>query len=199
MEGTVGLSGRAAATAASMEPILEFYFRSRYGGRRGDPGICDLTFGNPHEFPLPGLVAAIRERAIPHDKDWFAYKMSEAEPQAFLADCVGRELGLAFEPADIALTSGAFGAIAAAFRLLLDPGDEAIFSVPPWFCYAPMLLAADAVPRQVALTPGRIRSRPRGDRGRDRTTHAAGDRQHATQSDRPDLRSRRADGAGRAA
>ena len=43
-----------------------------------------------------------------------------------------------------------------AIRLVLDPGDEAIFSLPPWFCYAPMLLAADAVPRQVALTPGRF-------------------------------------------
>ena len=156
MESVAGLSRRAAATAASIGPILDFYSRSRYADRRGDPAICDLTFGNPHEFPLPGLVEAIRERAIPHNKDWYAYKTSEAEPQAFLAEAVGRELGLAFEPADIALTAGAFGAIAVAIRLVLDPGDEAIFSLPPWFCYAPMLLAADAVPRQVALTPGRF-------------------------------------------
>lgn len=38
-----------------------------------------------------------------------------------------------------------------AFRLVLDAGDEAIFSEPAWFCYAPMLLAADAAPRKVAL------------------------------------------------
>jgi aspartate aminotransferase len=38
-----------------------------------------------------------------------------------------------------------------AFRLLLDAGDEAVFSEPSWFCYEPMLLAADAVPRKVAL------------------------------------------------
>ena len=76
MESVAGLSRRAAATAASIGPILDFYFRSRYADRRGDPAICDLTFGNPHEFPLPGLVEAIRERAIPHDKDWFAYKTS---------------------------------------------------------------------------------------------------------------------------
>ena len=97
---------------------------------------------------------APRPRGSAH-KDWFAYKTSEPEPQAFLADAVGRELGLAFEPADIALTSGAFGAIAVAFRLLLDAGDEAIYSLPPWFCYEPMLLAIDAVPRKVGLTrPG---------------------------------------------
>jgi aspartate aminotransferase len=49
------------------------------------------------------------------------------------------------------LTAGAFAAIMVAFRLVLDAGDEAIFSEPAWFCYAPMLLAADAAPRKVAL------------------------------------------------
>jgi len=38
-----------------------------------------------------------------------------------------------------------------AFRLLLDAGDEAVFSQPAWFCYEPMLFAADAVPRKVDL------------------------------------------------
>jgi aspartate aminotransferase len=60
-------------------------------------------------------------------------------------------LGLPFEPADIGLTAGAFAAISVAFRLILDAGDEAIFSEPAWFCYEPMLLIADAVPRKVKL------------------------------------------------
>ena len=97
-------------------------------------------------MPIGGLVSAIRERAVPHDKNWFAYKISEEAPQAFLAERVGRELGLVFEPADIALTAGAFAAIMVTFRLVLDAGDEAVFSEPAWFCYEPMLLAADAVP-----------------------------------------------------
>ena len=93
---------------------------------------------------------------MPENKDWFAYKTSEPESQAFLAEAVGRELGLDFAPADISLTAGAFGAIATAFRLLLDPGDEAIFSLPPWFCYESMLLAIDAVPRKVPLARPRF-------------------------------------------
>src|SRR4051794_13845996 len=106
MESSAELSRRAVATAEAIAPVLEFYFRSRYGGgRRGDPAICDLTFGNPHEFPLPALVEAIRERAVPQDKDWFAYKTSEPEPQAFLAEALARELELPFAPPDIALTA----------------------------------------------------------------------------------------------
>jgi len=145
------VSARIKAADAAFAAVKDFYFTSRYGQRRGDPNICDLTFGNPHEMPLAGLVAALRERAVPKDKDWFAYKTSEEEPQAFLAQRLGRELGLTFEPSDIALTSGAFAAIMVAFRLVLDAGDEAVFSEPAWFCYEPMLLAADAVPRKVKL------------------------------------------------
>lgn len=145
------ISARIRAADAAFEAVKTFYFSSRYGERRLEPGICDFTFGNPHEMPLEGIVAAIRERAIAQDKNWFAYKTSEEEPRAFLAGRLSRELDLAFAPEDIALTAGAFAAITVAFRLVVDAGDEVVFSEPAWFCYEPMLLAADAVPRKVAL------------------------------------------------
>lgn len=148
----MALSSRIKAADAAFAPVKDFYFSSRYAEARFEPGVCDFTFGNPHEMPLAGLVSAIREHAIPHDKNWFAYKSSEEDPQGFVAEHAGRELGLAFEPADIALTTGAFAAILVAFRLVLDAGDEVVFSEPAWFCYEPMLLAADCVPRKVRLT-----------------------------------------------
>jgi aspartate aminotransferase len=150
------VSRRTTAADSAFGAVKRFYFNSRYGERRGDPDIADFTFGNPHEMPLDGIVTAIREGAVPQNKDWFAYKTSEEAPQEFLAAEVSRELGLAFEPPDIALTAGAFAAISVAFRLLLDAGDEVIFSEPAWFCYEPMLLAADAVPRKVALRKPRF-------------------------------------------
>ena len=150
------VSQRTAAANEAFAAVEHFFFASRYGQRRGDPSIADFTFGNPHEMPLAGLVTAIREAAIPRNKDWFAYKASEDEPRACLAQALGAELDLAFEPPDIALTAGAFAAIAVAFRLVLDAGDEAIFSEPAWFCYEPMLIAADAVPRKVQLEQPRF-------------------------------------------
>lgn len=145
----MSLSKRIRAADASAAAVTRFFFETMR--RRQKPGVCDLTFGNPNEMPLEGLVTAIRARAVPQDRDWFAYKTSEAEPRAFLAEHVGRELGLDFEPEDIALTTGAFAAISVAIHLLLDPGDEAIYSEPAWFCYEPMLIAAGAVPRRVRL------------------------------------------------
>jgi aspartate aminotransferase len=145
------VSKRIQLADKAFAPIRDFYLSSRYSRHRADSDICDFTFGNPHEMPLDGIVSAIRARALPQNKDWFAYKTTEEEPQAYLAEKIGQELGLPFEPADVALTTGAFGAIMVAFRLVLDAGDEAVFSTPAWFCYEPMLLAADAVPRNVAL------------------------------------------------
>ena len=54
------------------------------------------------------------------------------------------------------LTQGAFGAIALAFRLVMDKGAEVVIPVPGWFCYAPMLRAADLVPVRAALDPERF-------------------------------------------
>ena len=84
------VSERICAADAAFAAVRDFYLTSRYGKRRGDPSICDLTFGNPHEMPLAGFVTALRERAMPKHKDWFAYKTSEEEPQAFLAQRFAR-------------------------------------------------------------------------------------------------------------
>jgi aspartate aminotransferase len=151
------LSARTRAAAAASITLHNFYFDSRYGEqRRAQADISDFTFGNPQEMPLAGISAAIAERARPLDKDWFAYKTSEKEPQELLAEVLTRELGLPFAPSDIAITSGAFAALAVAVRLLLDAGDEAIYSEPAWFCYEPMLLLADAVPKKVMLKGDRF-------------------------------------------
>jgi aspartate aminotransferase len=73
--------------------------------------------------------------------------------RSFWSERLGRELGLAFVADDIALTTGAFAAIMIAIHQVLEPGDEAIFSEPAWFCYEPMLRAAAAVPRKLKLQP----------------------------------------------
>jgi aspartate aminotransferase len=147
------VSRRTQLAGTAFAVVRDFYVSSRYAQQRDDLDTCDFTFGNPHDMPLDRLVSAIRERAVPQDKNWFAYKTSEQRAQDFIAERMGRELGLPFEPADIALTAGAFAAIMVALRLVVDAGDEAVFSEPAWFCYEPMLLAADVTPRKVALKP----------------------------------------------
>ncbi|WP_413874274.1 aminotransferase class I/II-fold pyridoxal phosphate-dependent enzyme [Albidovulum sp.] len=147
------LSARALSSAEAINTVFSFFSSYRAGIDDRDVR-ADLTFGNPHEMPLPALVAAITRRMQPQTPDWFAYKTSEEEARAVIAGALGAELGLPFLPEDIAMTPGAFGAIALAFSLLLDPGDECIIPLPGWFCYATMLSARNARPVPVPLAEG---------------------------------------------
>ena len=144
-------AARVAAIRQALAP-LRSYLEVREALRR-QPGVCDFVLGNPQEMPLPGFVDAIRRHAEPQDKDWFAYKWSEPAAREVVAKALREWRGLPFEPEDIALTPGAFGALETAFRAFLDPGDEVVFSLPPWFLYEAMLLSADAVPVKVRVRP----------------------------------------------
>jgi aspartate aminotransferase len=140
---------RVAAITAALAPLRSYL--DVWDELRRQPGVCDFVLGNPQEMPLPGFVDAIRRHALPQDKDWFAYKRSEPEARAAVAKVLREWRGLPFEPDDIALTPGAFGALETAFRAFLDPGDEVVFSLPPWFIYEAMLLSVDAVPVKVRI------------------------------------------------
>jgi len=144
------VSDHSIAAGHDMRVVLDFL--STY--RRGIPDeqvLADLTFGNPHDMPLPGLVAALHRHTDPKSPDWFAYKVSEAEPCRVIAKALSRELDLDFAPEDIVMTRGAFGAIALACSMLLDPGDECIIPVPGWFLYDSSLRACHAVSVNVPL------------------------------------------------
>ena len=146
----MALSNRARRSRAASDPMMRFFAQVSSADR---PDGVDLTFGNPHEMALPGLVEAIRAQVEPQTVDWFAYQNSRPEAQEAVAEGLRDELGLDFEPADIAMTQGAFGAIELAFAALTDAGDEVVIPLPGWFCYAPMLRATDLVPVEAPLDP----------------------------------------------
>jgi aspartate aminotransferase len=89
----------------------------------------------------------------PQNKDWFAYKLSEEASQRTVAQTLGARTGLAWDPADVAMTNGGFAALAVTLRTLVDPGDEVIFLSPPWFFYEFLTLAAGGEPVRVRLDP----------------------------------------------
>jgi len=142
---------RMAAIARSTRTLVEFI--NKWEALRKHPDVCDFAFGNPQEIAIPGFAEALVRHTTPEDKDWYAYKRSEPEAQAVVAKRLAEWRDLPFEAADIALTPGAFGAIAAALHALLDQDDEVIFPVPPWFFYEAMILAAGGMPVRVPVMP----------------------------------------------
>jgi aspartate aminotransferase len=137
---------------ASIGPFLRF-FNGPVWARNTDPTIANFAVGNPQEMPLPAFVDAVGRAIPPRDKDWFAYKMNEPASRTAVARTLTSRTGIDWDPEDVFMTNGGFGALAATFRAILDRGDEVIFLSPPWFFYELLVRAADGVPVRVRLEP----------------------------------------------
>ena len=135
-----------------MQPFFTF-FSGPFSQLNELPDVANFAVGNPQEMPLPEYVAAVRSHLEPQDAHWFAYKISEPNARAVVADSLTRATGLAWDPLDVQMTNGGFAAIAVGIRTLLEPGDEAIFLSPPWFFYEALILGAGATPVRVRLEP----------------------------------------------
>jgi aspartate aminotransferase len=142
---------RAVASIPSLLRVQEFL--GAHARRQHDPGICDFTLGNPHQMPQEAYVSALREQLEPRNESWFAYKTNGTEAQAAAAQSLRRLLEMPFEPEDIHLTTGGFTAIAMAMKAVADPGDEVVYSLPPWFMYEPIITEAGLVPVKVRINP----------------------------------------------
>ncbi len=130
-------------------PVLWFFRESTWSKKTGDPTLCDFVAGNPHDMPLTEIVDAIQRHSVPQNKDWFAYKMEDEPAQAAAADGLARDHGITYDPLDVTLTPGTFGALSVSMRTVLDPGDECLFISPPWFFYEAMIIATGAIPVRV--------------------------------------------------
>ena len=87
----------------------------------------------------------------PRHELWFAYIVNHPAAQAAAAESLRRHLGIPFEDTDIHLTTGGFAAISSAMKIVADPGDEVVYSLPPWFLYEPLVLEAGLVPVKVPI------------------------------------------------
>ena len=65
----------------------------------------------------------------------------------------GRRQGLAIDPDQVTVTSGATEAIAASLMALIEPGDEVLMVQPLYDAYLPLVLRAGGVPKFASLAP----------------------------------------------
>lgn len=145
-----------SARAAQLASIPSFRrveaYIKEYGSRgHGQTPGCDFTFGNPHQMPADRYVNTLRDALTPQNDQWFAYQTNGEAAREAAAESLQRLLDVPFLPDDIYLTTGGFAAIALALKTVADPGDEVIYSLPPWFLYEPLVLEAGLVPVKVKI------------------------------------------------
>ena len=147
------VSSRMLAVAEEMRAVIAFAQRALEGEGVG-PDACDFMFGNPQEPPLRGLVEALIRHTEPRDVHWFGYQKYDPAAREAVARSLGRSYGRPYEPADVAITAGGFGAIAAALLAVLEVGEEVLYPRPGWFAYGAVTRGAAGTPVPVDLTPG---------------------------------------------
>jgi aspartate aminotransferase len=147
------ISRRIAGMFTTVGPVVQFFTTSTWARRQDEAGIADFVVGNPHEMPLPAFADTLAHWSKPQHKSWFAYVMDHPDAQALVAQTLRQRYGLPFENDDIAMTNGAFAAIAVALGAIIDPGDEVIFISPPWFFYEALIVASGATPVRVKIQP----------------------------------------------
>jgi aspartate aminotransferase len=148
------VSARAKELIFLLSPLVRFFEQMERITSSGDPGVCDFTFGNPHEPVLPEFVNILRAHSVPGDENWYAYKRNEHLPRSVIAESLSRSHGQPFGPEDVFLTNGAIAALAVIADLIIDPGDELIFFTPPWPLYEPIIRKAGGTPVKLKLKPG---------------------------------------------
>jgi aspartate aminotransferase len=135
-------------TAANSALLAFLPFWEEY---RHLPDTANFAFGNPQEMAVDGFASALARATTPLDKDHYAYKFSEETSRRTVAAHLAEWRGQEFDPDDIAMTPGAFGAIAVALSALVDIGDEVIYFDPSWFFYRSMILSVGAIPVSVPI------------------------------------------------
>jgi aspartate aminotransferase len=140
---------RIREITAANEALLTFL--PFWDEHRHHPDTANFAFGNPQEMVVDGFASALARATIPLNKDHYAYKFSEEESRRTVAAHLAEWRGQEFDSEDIAMTPGAFGAIAVALSALVDIGDEVVYFEPSWFFYRSMILSVGATPISVPI------------------------------------------------
>jgi aminotransferase len=114
------------------------------GGINLGQGVCDL------DTPAPlraGAIASIDGG----DRQLYTPYAGLPELRAAIADKLRRHNGLAYEAANVAVTTGSSGAFFAAGMTLIEPGDEVILFEPFYSYHGTTVPLFDALPIAVPL------------------------------------------------
>jgi aspartate/methionine/tyrosine aminotransferase len=115
-------------------------------------GAVNLGQGFP-DFGWPDDVVARAAEELICGSNQYAPMPGLPSLRRAVADHYRAHQGLATDPDEVVVTSGATEALAAALMALIEPGDEVLLFQPLYDAYVPQVLRSGGVPRFVRLAP----------------------------------------------
>ncbi|MDA8365382.1 MAG: pyridoxal phosphate-dependent aminotransferase [Actinomycetota bacterium] len=142
-EGRARISRRAASVAPSATLAVDAKAKAL---RAAGQSVIGFGAGEP-DFPTPGHIV---EAAVAACADPTMHKYTPTAGLPALREAIaaktGRDSGLVVEPSQVLVTNGGKQAVANAFAVLCDPGDEVLVPAPYWTTYPEAIALAGGVP-----------------------------------------------------
>ena len=114
--------------------------------------IVHLEVGEP-DFDLSEIVRDAAEASFAQKRTHYTHSLGDKELRLDIARFYQREYGVTIDPDQVIVTSGSSPAILMALMVLCEPGSEVILSDPGYPCYKNFVLACNAKPISVDLSP----------------------------------------------
>lgn len=114
--------------------------------------IVHLEVGEP-DFDLSEIVREAAEASFAQKRTHYTHSLGDKDLRLEVARFYQREYGVTIDPDQVIVTSGSSPAILMALMVLCEPGSEVILSDPGYPCYKNFVLACNAKPISVDLSP----------------------------------------------
>ena len=115
------------------------------------PDVISLGVGEP-DFDTPWHIREEGIKALKNGKTFYTSNSGLMELRQEISRYTKSKIGVSYDPKkEVFLTVGGSEAIDAAFRALLNPGDEVAYIEPSFVSYAPCITMADGVPVPIEL------------------------------------------------
>lgn len=139
---SISLAKRAQLLKPS--PILMLAARAAEMKASGQ-NVISLTIGEP-DWDTYENIKEVAIGAIRVGMTKYTPANGIPELRKVIAEQASRELGVAFDPSQVTVSTGAKFVLFAALQAMVDPGDEVILPAPFWASYNTMVELAEGIP-----------------------------------------------------
>ena len=142
------LSRIAQAVQASTTMAIDAMFKQM---KAEGQDVIGFGAGEP-DFATPDHIKEAGIEAIHHNETKYTPSAGTLELRKAICQRMKEDLGLEYEPSQVAVSNGAKTCVYVALRALVNPGDEVILPAPYWVSYIELIRMVGGVPVVIDTT-----------------------------------------------